>query len=65
MGAGRTCLDGAHRANLDTGKGFEQAEGPWHAATGAGQVGHPLGRQRRAVTVTRTELLGLVHPGGP
>lgn len=43
MGAGRTCLDGAHRANLDTGKGFEQAEGPWHAATGAGQVGAPSG----------------------
>ena len=40
---GRTCLDRVHKANLDGGKGFEQAEGPWHAVTGADRQGHPLG----------------------
>ena len=40
---GRTCLDRVHKANLDGGKGFEQAEGPWHAVTRAGQAGAPSG----------------------
>ena len=54
---GRTCLDRVHKANLDGGKGFEQAEGPWHAVT-------PWGRRRRAVAVTWTELLGPSPPRG-